>query len=149
MAVSQNELDMERTKISPRKKVTEMLRAGVLLLFSVPVLGRKCAQGVLRNCHAKPRGEATRRRRACRCRKARCNITAPRCGKSAGNVVAAPSRKISGDTFTSKNGKPRSLHKAGPATTRKGPWRPGCAGTQKVPMICIYFAEPENLLRHP
>ena len=33
VAVSQNELDMKVTNISPRQKVTEVLRSGALLLF--------------------------------------------------------------------------------------------------------------------
>ena len=81
-------------------KVTKPLLAGPLAYFSVAARGPKSVLMIFGNCHAKPRGEATRRRRACRCRKARRNIAAPRCGKSAGNVVATPSRKISGDTFT-------------------------------------------------
>ena len=81
-------------------KVTKPLLAGSPDDFSVAARGPKSILMIFGNCHAEPRGEATRRRQACRCEKARCNITAPRCGKSAGNVAAAPSRKISGDTFT-------------------------------------------------
>ena len=102
MAVSQNELDMGRTNISPRKKVTEMLRGRLSVIFFRDRPGPKIRTRYFEKlscCHAKPRSEATRSRRECRRRMVRGDTTAPRSGKSAGNMVAAPSRKISGDTF--------------------------------------------------
>ena len=46
--------------------------------------------------------------------------------------------------FLGQNGKRRSLHKAGPATTSKRLWRPGSSRVQKVCRICIYFAEAKK-----
>ena len=109
-------------------KVTEPLFAGSPGDVSVAARGPKSILIILGNCHAKARDEATRRRRACRCKKAPCNITAPRCEKSAGSVAAAPSRKISGDTLTWPKWTEQIVPQGGPATTRKGAWRPGRTG---------------------
>ena len=77
---------------------------------------------------AKTRREARRRRRACRCRTAKVDITAPRYGNSAGNMAAAASRKISGDTFIGPNLKEQLALEGRPGDDRARPWRPANPG---------------------
>lgn len=63
------------------KKVTKPLLAGSPGDFSVAARGPKSILMIFGNRHAPPRGEATQQRRAWRCRKVVCHITAPRCGR--------------------------------------------------------------------
>ena len=130
------------------KKVTKPLLAMSPGDFSVAARGPKSILIIFGNCQAETRSEATRRRRECPCKKARCDITVPRCGKNAGNMAAAPRRKISGDTLTSPKWKEQIAPQGGPATTGEGSCRHDRTGAWKVRRICIYFAEPENELWH-
>ena len=63
------------------KNVTKPLLAGSPGDLSVAARGPKSILMIFGNRHAPPRGEATQQRRAWRCRKVGCHITAPRCGR--------------------------------------------------------------------